>query len=206
MSDVRDTRDATGKGGRAAPRHKLVAAACVLFVAAMVGMAYASVPLYAMFCSLTGFGGAPRVSAAMPEGTSERMVTVRFDANVAPGLPWIFKPEQPSVTVKVGETKLVYFRAENTFDKPTYGQATYNVTPGNSGFYFVKMQCFCFNEQELKARETLEMPVVFYIDPAIEQDSDMASLKTVTLSYTFFPAKPPAPKAASAGEGPGKGG
>ncbi|MBA4788335.1 MAG: cytochrome c oxidase assembly protein [Rhizobiales bacterium] len=172
----------------------------------MIGVAYAAVPLYAMFCSLTGFGGAPRVSTAQPEGRSERTITVRFDANVAPGLPWVFKPEQPSVTIKVGETKLVYFRAENTFNTTTTGQATYNVTPGNSGFYFVKMQCFCFTEQALKPGETLDMPVVFYIDPAVEQDEEMSSLKTVTLSYTFFPAKVPAPKAASAGQGPGKGG
>lgn len=206
MSETKDIRTGTEVRARKAPPHKLVAAACVAFVAAMVGMAYASVPLYAMFCSLTGFGGAPRVSAELPQGTSERLVTVRFDANVAPGLPWVFKPEQPSVTLKVGETKLVYFRAENTFDRPTHGQATFNVTPGNSGFYFVKMQCFCFNEQELKARETLEMPVVFYIDPAIEQDPDMASVKNITLSYTFFPAKPSAAKAAAVGDGAGKGG
>jgi cytochrome c oxidase assembly protein subunit 11 len=120
-------------------------------------------------------------------------------------MPRVFKPEQASVKVKVGETKMVYFRAENQMNVPTYGQATYNVTPGNGGFYFVKMQCFCFNEQVLQPGEKLDMPVVFYIDPAIEQDSDMNSLKTVTLSYTFFPAKAPAPKAASVGEA-GKGG
>lgn len=188
-----------------AARHKLVAASCLLFTATMIGVAYAAVPLYAMFCSLTGFGGAPRVSAEGPQSLSDREITVRFDANIAPGLPWAFKPEQASVKVKVGETKMVYFRAENQMNMPTYGQATYNVTPGNGGFYFVKMQCFCFNEQVLQPGEKLDMPVVFYIDPAIEQDSDMNSLKTVTLSYTFFPAKAPAPKAASAGEA-GKGG
>lgn len=206
MDEDTNTKGGTGPVARKAPPHKLVAAACALFVAMMIGVAYAAVPLYAMFCSLTGFGGAPRVSTAQPEGRSERTITVRFDANVAPGLPWVFKPEQPSVTIKVGETKLVYFRAENTFNTTTTGQATYNVTPGNSGFYFVKMQCFCFTEQALKPGETLDMPVVFYIDPAVEQDEEMSSLKTVTLSYTFFPAKVPAPKAASAGQGPGKGG
>lgn len=186
-------------------RHRIVAAACALFTATMVGVAYAAVPLYAMFCSLTGFGGATRVGTAAPQAVSDREITVRFDANIAPGLPWVFKPEQPSVTVKVGETKLVYFRAENQMNVPTYGQATYNVTPGSGGFYFVKMQCFCFNEQVLQPGEKLDMPVVFYIDPAVEQDAEMNSLKTVTLSYTFFPAKAPAAKAAAAGE-VGKGG
>lgn len=195
----------SGSRASIASRHRIVAAACVLFTATMVGVAYAAVPLYAMFCSLTGFGGAPRVSAEGPQGQSDREITVRFDANIAPGLPWVFKPEQSSVKVKVGETKMVYFRAENQMNVPTYGQATYNVTPGSGGFYFVKMQCFCFNEQVLQPGEKIDMPVVFYIDPAIEQDTDMNSLKTVTLSYTFFPAKAPAPKAAAAGEA-GKGG
>ncbi len=191
---------------RGISRHKLVAASCALFVAAMVGAAYAAVPLYAMFCSLTGFGGATRYSAAGPTSTSERVITVRFDANVAAGLPWVFKPEQTSVDVKVGETKLVYFRAENQSKTPTYGNATYNVTPTQSGFYFVKMQCFCFNEQTLEGSEKIDMPVVFYIDPSIEQDSEMKNVRTITLSYTFFPAKAPAPKAASAEKVGGGGG
>ncbi|MEP9378220.1 cytochrome c oxidase assembly protein [Aquabacter sp. CN5-332] len=191
---------------RKAPPHKLVAAACVLFVATMVGAAYAAVPLYAMFCSLTGFGGITRVGTEAPTETLERTINIRFDANVAPGLPWIFKPEQTAVDVKVGETKMVYYFAQNQFNTPTYANATYNVTPAQAGFYFVKMQCFCFDEQTLKGGEKADMPVVFFIDPAIEKDEDLKGLKTITLSYTFFPAKPPAPKAAAAEKAGGKGG
>lgn len=188
------------------PPHKLVAAACVLFVAAMAGAAYAAVPLYAMFCSLTGFGGATRVGSEAPTETSDRVITVRFDANVAPGLPWTFKPEQASMAVKVGETSMAYYLAENQFNTPTYANATYNVTPAQAGFYFVKMQCFCFEEQTLKGGERVEMPVVFFIDPAIERDADLKNVKTITLSYTFFPAKPSTPKSAATDKAGGKGG
>ncbi|TCT03459.1 cytochrome c oxidase assembly protein [Aquabacter spiritensis] len=204
--DAMKTGQPTASTPRRGPRHGLVAAACAMFVAAMVGMAYAAVPLYAMFCSLTGFGGATRVGTAAPETTIDRTITVRFDANVAPGLPWVFKPEQTSMEVKVGETKMAYYMARNEAATPTYANATYNVTPAQAGFYFVKMQCFCFEEQTLAGGEKVDMPVVFYIDPAIAEDEDLKNLKTITLSYTFFPAKPPAPKAAAVQGAGGKGG
>lgn len=197
-----------GPGGgaeRRRPRHGLVAAACVGFVATMAAAAYASVPLYSMFCSLTGFGGATRVGAAAPDTVLDRTMKIRFDANVAPGLPWDFKPEQREVEVKVGETKMVYYLARNQAGTPTYGNATYNVTPAQAGFYFVKMQCFCFNEQVLEGKEKVDMPVVFFIDPAIEQDEDLKSVKTITLSYTFFPAKAPTQPVARNSVGTGSG-
>lgn len=180
-----------GNVDRRQPRHGLVAAACVAFVATMTAAAYAAVPLYAMFCSLTGFGGATRVGTAAPDTVIDRTMKVRFDANVAPGLPWDFKPEQREVEVKVGETKMVYYLAANQAGTATHGNATYNVTPAQAGFYFVKMQCFCFNEQGLEGKEKVDMPVVFFIDPAIDQDEDLKNVKTITLSYTFFPAKAP---------------
>ncbi|QTL01764.1 cytochrome c oxidase assembly protein [Aquabacter sp. L1I39] len=206
-----DGEGANGGAGnveRRKPRHGLVAAACVGFVAAMGAAAYASVPLYTMFCSLTGFGGATRVGTAAPETVIDRSMKIRFDANVAPGLPWEFKPEQREVEVKVGETKMVYYLAANQAGAPTYGNATYNVTPAQAGFYFVKMQCFCFNEQVLEGKEKVDMPVVFFIDPAIEQDEDLKSVKTITLSYTFFPAKAPSQPVArnAVGQGTGEAG
>lgn len=189
--DGHDGKRGEGNGERRKPSNGLVVAACVAFVATMTAAAYAAVPLYAMFCSLTGFGGATRVGTAAPETVLDRTMKVRFDANVAPGLPWEFKPEQRDVEVKVGETKMVYYMARNQAGAATYGNATYNVTPAQAGFYFVKMQCFCFNEQGLEGKEKVDMPVVFFIDPAIEQDEDLKNVKTITLSYTFFPAKAP---------------
>lgn len=180
-------------------RHGLVAAACGVFVASMVAAAYAAVPLYSMFCSVTGFGGATRVGASAPDQVLERTMTVRFDANVAPGLPWVFRPEQNEVTVKVGETRMIYYFARNQTDEATHGNASYNVMPGQAGAYFVKMQCFCFNEQTLEGREKMDMPVVFFIDPAIEKDEEMRGVTSVTLSYTFFPAKPSAAPRGPAG-------
>lgn len=200
-------RMGTGQGnGR---RHGLVAAACVVFVAAMVGMAYASVPLYAAFCSLTGFGGATRVgdAANAPKVAGERAFTIRFDANVAPGLPWTFRPVDRQIDVKVGETRMAYYAVENTSAAETHANATYNVTPAQAGAYFVKLQCFCFEEQALRPGETLEMPVVFYVDPAISEEPDLDGVTTITLSYTFFPAKAPArPVARAQDEGKAGGG
>lgn len=196
--------------GRARPRPRrsrrsegLIVLGCVAFVGAMVGVTYAAVPLYAAFCSLTGFGGATRVGEAAPSKVLDRTVTVRFDANVAPGLPWDFRPEQSKVDVKVGETKMVYYFAGNRSSSETFANATYNVMPSSAGAYFVKLQCFCFSEQSLKGGEKVDMPVVFYIDPAIADDPEMAGVKTITLSYTFFSAKAPAAPQARAVEPPG---
>lgn len=196
-----EANEKTAQSARRAPRHGVVAAACVGFIAAMVGVTYASVPLYAMFCSLTGFGGATRVGAAPTAAPLEREITIRFDANVAPGLPWTFAPSQREMTVKVGATSLAHYTAANRSGDETRANATYNVSPPQAGAYFVKLQCFCFEEQTLAGREKMEMPVVFYVDPAIADDPDLKTLKDITLSYTFFPARSDKPQARADAEG-----
>lgn len=183
-------------------RHLVVALACAAFIGGMVGVTYASVPLYAAFCSLTGFGGATRVAAQAPGVVAEREITIRFDANVAAGLPWTFAPEQREMVVKIGATNLAYYAARNTSSAPTAANATYNVSPPQAGAYFVKMQCFCFEEQHLDAGARADMPVAFYVDPEILKDPDLKTLPAITLSYTFFPAK--AQSAARSTEGNGK--
>lgn len=167
-------------------RHRLIAICCAAFVVAMVGAAYAAVPLYQMFCQITGFGGATRVATAAPDQALDRTIEVRFDANVAPGLAWTFRPDVPSMRVKIGETVLAHYRVTSRADGPTTAAATYNVAPAQSGPYFGKMQCFCFTDQTLQPGETMDMPVVFFVDPALAEDAEMAGLKTITLSYTFF--------------------
>ena len=173
----------------ASRRDLLVAAACGAFVAVMVGAAYAAVPLYNWFCRTTGFGGTTQVATAAPAQTLGRVVTVRFDANVAPGLPWRFAPEKNSVDVRIGEVLTVNYTVTNLAARETVGQASYNVTPPTTGVYFQKINCFCFTEQAMKAGETREMPVVFYVDPALAQDAEQNGLNTITLSYTYFPVR-----------------
>lgn len=176
---------------RRAPRHRLVATCCVLFVGAMVGAAYAAVPLYDLFCKATGFGGTTRVAAEAPSSIHERTMEIRFDSNIAPGLAWSFQPEVRAVTVKLGETKLVYYRVTNHGPTEITAAATYNVAPGQAGSYFAKLQCFCFTDQTLQPGETREMPVAFFVDPSLADDPEAASLRTITLSYTFFPKAVP---------------
>ena len=180
----------TPSDGRASRRDVVVAAACGVFVAAMVGAAYAAVPLYNWFCRTTGFGGTTQVSTAAPAQVLGRTITVRFDANVAPGLPWRFVPEKNSIDVRIGEVLTVNYVVTNLAARDTVGQASYNVTPPTTGAYFQKINCFCFTEQSMKAGETREMPVVFYIDPALAQDAEQNGLNTITLSYTYFPVRP----------------
>jgi cytochrome c oxidase assembly protein subunit 11 len=172
-------------------RDLLVAAACGAFVAGMVGMSYAAVPLYDWFCRATGLNGTTQVATAGPSGVLDRMINVRFDANVGPGLPWKFVPERTSVTVKIGEVITVNYIAINETARETVGTAAYNVTPLTVGAYFQKINCFCFDEQRLKPGEKREMPVVFYVDPAIAKDADADGLDTITLSYTFYPSREP---------------
>jgi cytochrome c oxidase assembly protein subunit 11 len=182
-------------------RHLRVALYCSVFVAAMVGMSFAAVPLYDLFCRTTGFGGTPLVAKSAPAQSIERKIMVRFDANVAPGLGWSFAPEQREVELKVGDTQLVHYVAKNLAARASVGTASYNVSPPVAAGYFNKIQCFCFTEQRLAAGEQLEMPVVFFIDPAIDKDAELAGIKEITLSYTFFPAqKKPAPVAAAAAD------
>jgi cytochrome c oxidase assembly protein subunit 11 len=177
---------------RVSRRDIAVAAACGVFVALMVGAAYAAVPLYDWFCRSTGFGGRTQVAAAAPGETLSRKVTVRFDSNIAPGLPWRFEPEQTSIDVRLGEVVTVYYTIVNQSARETAGQAGYNVTPPQVGGYFTKINCFCFTEQRLKAGEKREMAVVFFVDPALAKDSDHNDLNTITLSYTFYPLREPA--------------
>ena len=165
----------------------------------MVGLAYASVPLYNAFCKATGYDGTPRQGPALSVAAahSNDSMVVHFDTNVAPGLPWKFAPEANQVEAKLGETKTVFFRVKNASDKPTTGVATFNVQPGLMGGYFVKVACFCFNEQTLQPGETLDVPVVFYVDPAVRDDSNTAHLSEMTLSYTYFASKNGQPVTAS---------
>jgi cytochrome c oxidase assembly protein subunit 11 len=179
-------------------RHRIVAIACGTFVMLMVGAAYAAVPLYDLFCRMTGFAGRPVVATAAPSRTSDRQFEIRFDANVSPELPWRFIPEEPSVRIRAGEVRTVQYRIVNDSGRPTRGVASFNVTPEATAPFFAKIQCFCFAEQTLGPRETLELPVVFFVDPAIGGDKGLESITTITLSYTFFPAKEPATPVAEA--------
>jgi cytochrome c oxidase assembly protein subunit 11 len=174
---------------------KRTAIACSTIVLGMVGAAYAAVPLYELFCKVTGFGGTPRVASAEATRQSDRQITVRFDANVAPGLNWKFGPEQSQVTIRLGETKTVFYKLKNRGDQPTAGMATYNVTPNMAGNSFAKLECFCFNEMVLQPGEEIDVPVVFFVDPAITDNPDIGNtISKITLSYTFFPAKQKAQK------------
>lgn len=176
--------------------HKLVAAACGVFVLSMLGAAYAAVPLYNLFCRVTGFGGTPLVAIAAPDKATDRVIRVRFDANVAPGLNWKFQPVQREIEVRVGETALAFYRAKNLSSKDQWGSAVYNVTPDVTGGYFNKIHCFCFDKQHLAAGEEVDMPVQFFIDPSFVNDRTLSGLNTITLSYTFFATEPPSVAAA----------
>ena len=172
-------------------RDKIVAVACGLCVAFMVGAAYAAVPLYDWFCRATGFNGTTQVATAAPGQVLDRTVTVRFDANVGAGLPWRFTPEKNSIEVKLGEVVTVDYIVTNLAARETLGVAAYNVAPLNYGAYFQKINCFCFNEQRMKAGETRHMSVVFYVDPDMARDPDVQMRDTITLSYTFYPQREP---------------
>jgi cytochrome c oxidase assembly protein subunit 11 len=172
-------------------RDKIVAVSCGLFVAAMVGAAYAAVPLYDWFCRATGFNGTTQVATSAPGTVLDHKITVRFDANTGPGLPWRFEPEQKTIEVRLGEVVTVNYLVINEAARPITASAAYNVVPLNMGAYFQKINCFCFTEQTLKPGEKREMPVVFYIDPSIVKDADGAELNTITLSYTFYPQREP---------------
>jgi cytochrome c oxidase assembly protein subunit 11 len=188
----------------ASRRDLLVAFACGGFVAVMVGVSFAAVPLYSWFCRTTGFGGTTQVAKTAPTQTSSRTVTVRFDSNIAAGLPWSFEPERRTIDVRLGEVATVYYKVTNEAARVTVGQAGYNVSPPTVGIYFEKINCFCFTTQTMKPGETRDMAVVFYVDPKLAKDSDQDSLNTITLSYTFYPAREPEqPVAAGALEGKG---
>lgn len=167
-------------------RDAVVAACCGALVAGMVGAAYASVPFYNWFCRTTGYGGTTQVSEKAPNHVLGRKLTIRFDSNVAPGLPWKFMPEQNSIQLRIGEVATVHYKVINEAAREITAQAGYNVSPPQIGSYFDKINCFCFTEQRLKPGETREMTVVFYVDPSIIKDHEQDDLTTITLSYTFY--------------------
>jgi cytochrome c oxidase assembly protein subunit 11 len=176
----------------------VVAAVCVAFFGGMIGMAYAAVPLYKMFCQATGYGGTTQRAEKQYAGRIlDRDITVRFDANTN-GIPWQFQPVARSVTIKIGETTQAHYSATNKFDRAVTGRATFNVQPELAGPYFNKVECFCFTDTTLKPGETLDMPVVFYVDPDIVNVPELKDLKTITLSYTMFPVEKNKPVASSA--------
>jgi len=186
---------------RALTRDAVVASICGFVVVLMVGASYAAVPFYNWFCRTTGFNGTTQVATQAPSGAPlARKIAVRFDANIAPGLPWKFEPEQNEIEVKLGEVVTVFYTVTNQSARTTTGQAAYNVAPLTVGAYFQKINCFCFTEQTMAAGEKREMPVVFYVDPALVKDSDNDGLNSITLSYTFYPVRDPAPKPLAAGE------
>jgi cytochrome c oxidase assembly protein subunit 11 len=172
-------------------RDIMVAAACGVFVAAMVSAAYAAVPFYNWFCRTTGFGGTPQVATAAPSHIVNRTLKVRFDANIAGGLPWRFEPEQNFLEVRIGEVVTVNYRVVNESARETVGVASYNVSPPTAGAYFSKINCFCFTEQRLKAGETRDMTVVFFVAPELVKDAEQDGLDTITLSYTMYPVRQP---------------
>jgi cytochrome c oxidase assembly protein subunit 11 len=187
-----------------ARRNARLAAVLAALAAGMVGMAFAAVPLYDLFCQVTGYGGTTRQADAAGGRVIDREVVVRFDSNVV-RLPWSFRPAADQVRLKVGETRNATFVAENRSDRATTGMAVFNVSPFSAGAYFNKIACFCFTEQTLAPGERVEMPVQFFLDPAMDEDPDLKAVRTITLSYTFFPKRDPGqPVAAAGGDGDGK--
>ncbi|MGO7636789.1 cytochrome c oxidase assembly protein [Rhizobium leguminosarum] len=172
---------------------------CLSFVFGMGAMSYAAVPLYRIFCQVTGYNGTTQRVDQVSSVVLDRTMRVTFDANVAPGLQWDFKPVEREVNPKIGETVQVNFTAENRSNETQRGQAVFNVTPGEAGVYFNKVQCFCFTETDLKPGEKLDMPVVFYIDPEIVKAVESKNIHTITLSYTFYPKEGPKPVASNEG-------
>lgn len=172
----------------AARRNNRTAAIMVLVVFSMIALAFASVPLYRLFCQVTGFGGTTqmRVGGEAPGAIGDR-ITVRFDATTAPSLPWRFRQEENRMDVAIGARNIAFYTARNLSARPVAGTATFNVTPATAGKYFAKIQCFCFTEQVLQPGEEMRMPVIFYVDPAILEDEDASWISEITLSYTFYP-------------------
>ncbi|MDB5369010.1 MAG: Cytochrome c oxidase assembly protein CtaG [Roseomonas sp.] len=168
-----------------ARRNRRTAAVAGGVVATMVGLAFASVPLYAIFCAVTGYNGTPMIGGAAPGATS-RQVTVRFNANVNPGLPWRFAPSQGPAKLALGEEGMAFYSAQNLADTPVTGIATYNVTPEVAGAYFHKVACFCFDEQTLAPGQQVEMPIAFWVDPKIAEDPNTRGINTITINYTYF--------------------
>jgi cytochrome c oxidase assembly protein subunit 11 len=177
---------AAHKGSRQSRPTALIVLGVVVL---MGGLSYASVPLYQMFCRATGYGGTTQVATQAPLLPGQRVLNVRFDSNVANGLPWRFEPEVSDINLRTGDTATVFFKVTNQSSQPITATAAYNVTPDQVGAFFNKISCFCFSEQTLGPHESAELPVVFYLDPALEHEESMKEVEGITLSYTFFPAK-----------------
>jgi cytochrome c oxidase assembly protein subunit 11 len=206
MSDLdKSDPDVNASNGESklARSHRRVAMTVAGVSLLMLGMSFAAVPLYAMFCAATGYGGTPRVAEAASATRGERTLTVRFDSNVGGGIDWTFEPEIASMRLRTGDTATVFYKATNHSKHPVTGIATYNVAPDQVGAYFNKIACFCFTEQTLAPGETLELPVVFFLDPALEKEQSMNGVESLTLSYTFMPAKQKSPPVTAASD-PGK--
>ena len=174
-----------------AQKNRTVGLRAALFGLAMLGLAYASVPLYRIFCQVTGFGGTTMKADAAPGAVAGAPIGVRFDANIEPALPWRFEPEQTTVRIQPGGRTTIYYRATNLTARSTTGTATFNVSPTQAGQYFSKIECFCFTEQVLKGGESVRMPVVFFVDPKLREDPDTRHIDEITLSYTFYPVENP---------------
>ena len=172
-------------------RNRRVAVITAGAALSMLGLAYASVPLYRLFCQTTGFGGTTQRAETAPGKASSQSISVRFDANTSGSLDWSFHPAQTVMSVKIGEQSMAHYRAVNTSGKTLTGSAVFNVTPVAAGAYFNKIQCFCFTEQTLKPGESVDMPVVFFVDPDMLNDLDTQNITEITLSYTFYPVDKP---------------
>lgn len=184
---------------KSSPRRNLAVALSMAGLAlGMVGMSYAAVPLYQIFCQVTGYGGTTQRAETTPDTILDRKITVRFDANVGHGMGWNFKPVQRTLELKIGETALAFYEAKNLTNAKLTGTATFNVSPEAAGRYFNKIECFCFTEQTLEAGERADMPVTFFVDPEIIHDVESKNIREITLSYTFFPVKDGAEVAAVA--------
>lgn len=174
--------------GKQQGRHRIVALSLAGLVAVMVGLSFASVPLYRLFCQATGYGGVPQRADRAPDEILDRTIRIRFDANVDHSLPWTFVPDEHVIDVKIGETALAFFKATNNSAVPVTGRAIFNVAPELAGRYFTKIECFCFKQQTLAAHASAEMPVTFFVDPKIVDDEDTKTISEITLSYTFYPS------------------
>jgi cytochrome c oxidase assembly protein subunit 11 len=173
--------------GRRLGRNGFVALICGGVIVGMVGAAYASVPLYRVFCQVTGYGGTVRKAQVKPDRVLDETLLIRFDTNVR-GVPWDFTAEQAAQTVKIGETSVATFKVTNRSDKPVTARAVFNVVPEQAAVYFRKLSCFCFSDQTVAPGATVEMPVLYFVDPKYAEDFETKGGKTITLSYTFFPA------------------
>lgn len=197
MSVTNDRSNGTAADVAMGARNRRVALVCAAVAVGMVGLAYASVPLYTLFCQITGMGGTTQRADRPASTTLDRTMTVRFDANIGDGLPWDFTPVSEPQTLHIGENGLAFYRVTNRSNRTIVGTATYNVTPEQAGIYFNKLACFCFTEQRLEPGESMEMPVSYFVDPEIAKDADASRLTTLTLSYTFYEVKKPAAAAAA---------